>query len=110
GTPKTMQADPHYDDVVAEVRSFLVDRARAASEAGVEEIWIDPGIGFGKTADHNLALLHHLPELTGTGYPVAVGASRKSFLGRLTGGAPVDDRAEASLAAATSAMLSGAAL
>ena len=110
GTPKTMQDDPRYDDVVAEVRSFLVDRAGAAREAGVEEIWIDPGIGFGKTADHNLAILRHLPELISTGFPVAVGASRKSFLGRLTGGAPVDDRAEASLAVATSAMLSGAAM
>ncbi|HKZ25386.1 MAG TPA: dihydropteroate synthase [Acidimicrobiia bacterium] len=90
GTPKTMQVDPHYEDVVAEVTSFLVERAGAAERHGVaaEAICIDPGIGFGKTFDDNLTLLAHLELLVATGYPVMVGTSRKSFLGRITG---VDD-------------------
>ena len=110
GEPRTMQADPQYDDVVAEVREFLVERATAARDAGVQEVWIDPGIGFGKTADHNLSLLKHLGALVDTGFPVVVGASRKRFLGQLTGGAPEDDRREASLAAATIAAASGVAM
>src|SRR5438105_3466056 len=81
-----------------------------ARAVGVGEIWIDPGIGFGKTVEHNLELLHHLDDLVATGWPVAIGASRKWFLGQLTGGAPVDDRLEASLAVATWAMLRGAAI
>jgi dihydropteroate synthase len=108
GDPLTMQDDPRYDDVVAEVRAFLVARAEEALAAGVSEVWIDPGIGFGKTVDHNLALLGHLDELVATGFPVVVGASRKGFLGRLLGGAAVDDRLEASVAAATWAMWQGA--
>ena len=80
GTPATMQQDPHYDDVVAEVAALLADRAARAGEAGVREVWIDPGIGFGKTVDHNLALLGSLGDLVATGYPVMVGTSRKSFL------------------------------
>jgi dihydropteroate synthase len=90
GTPKTMQVDPHYEDVVAEVTSFLVERAGAAERHGVaaEAICIDPGIGFGKTFEDNLTLLAHLELLVATGYPVMVGTSRKSFLGRITG---VDD-------------------
>jgi dihydropteroate synthase len=110
GTPATMQAAPRYDDVVAEVRDFLRARADAARQAGVDEIWIDPGIGFGKTIEHNLSLLAAVGHLAATGYPVLVGASRKGFLGTLTGGAPVTDRAAASLAAATSAMASGASM
>jgi len=110
GEPRTMQRDPHYDDVVAEVRAFLVERADTARSAGVEEIWIDPGIGFGKNVEHNLRLLHDLGRLVATGYPVLVGASRKSFLGVLTAGAPVDDRLEASVAVATWAMAHGAAM
>lgn len=108
GEPATMQDAPHYDDVVAEVRQFLVERADRARAAGVEEVWIDPGIGFGKTLEHNLSLLRHLEVLVATGVPVLIGASRKSFLGRLTGGAAVDDRLEASVAAATWAMAQGA--
>jgi dihydropteroate synthase len=107
GQPATMQQDPTYDDVVAEVRAFLVDRAETA---GVEEVWIDPGIGFGKTMEHNLALLAHLDELVATGYPVVVGTSRKAFLGRLTGGAPPDDRVEASVATAAWALAHGASM
>lgn len=110
GEPRMMQASPHYDDVVAEVRRYLVDRAAAARAAGVEEVWVDPGIGFGKTLDHNLALLRHLSELVEAGFPVVVGTSRKSFLGRLTGDAPVDDRLEASVATAVWALANGAAM
>jgi dihydropteroate synthase len=110
GEPATMQLDPTYDDVVAEVRAFLVARAERAEAAGVRELWIDPGIGFGKTATHNLDVLAHLDELVATGFPVAVGTSRKGFLGGLTGGAPVDDRLEASLATAVWALAAGATL
>lgn len=118
GEPRTMQAAPHYDDVVAEVRRYLVERAEAARRAGVEEVWVDPGIGFGKALDHNLALLRHLAQLVGAGFPVVVGTSRKTFLGRLTsrpfgheaGDAPVDDRLEASVATAAWAVAQGAAM
>jgi dihydropteroate synthase len=115
GTPETMQHDPRYNDVVAEVRTFLIERAQQAGRAGVTEVWIDPGIGFGKTATHNLALLAHLDALVDTGYPVLVGSSRKSFLGPLSVGPgaalpPPDDRLEASLATAVWALLQGAAM
>jgi dihydropteroate synthase len=110
GTPLTMQQEAQYDDVVSDVREFLVHRVRLALAAGVTEVWIDPGLGFAKTVDHNLALLARLEELVATGHPVLVGASRKSFIGRLTGGAPVDDRLEGSLAVAVWAMQKGAAM
>jgi dihydropteroate synthase len=106
GEPRTMQQAPAYDDVVEEVRTFLVERAERARAAGVDEVWVDPGIGFGKTAGHNLLLLRHLRPLVATGIPVMAGASRKSFLGHLTG-TEVDDRMEASLAAAVWAMSQG---
>jgi dihydropteroate synthase len=106
-----MQFAPRYDDVVSEVREFLVERARRAAAAGVSEVWIDPGIGFGKTGAHNLSLLRHLDELVATGWPVVVGTSRKSFLGRLGGGPgrplPVGQRVEGSLATAVWAMAQG---
>jgi dihydropteroate synthase len=133
GEPGSMQAAPEYDDVVAEVRDLLVQRAEAARAAGVTEVWIDPGIGFGKTLAHNLALLAHLDELVATGFPVAVGVSRKSSLGTLIarsdgqGGhpdrledderaasaasrsaAPVEDRLEASVALAAWSVAAGA--
>jgi dihydropteroate synthase len=87
GTPATMQIEPHYDDVVTEVRDFLVARGAAAQESGIppERIFIDPGIGFGKSLHHNLLLLKHLGALVATGYRVLVGPSRKRFLGTLTG-------------------------
>jgi dihydropteroate synthase len=87
GKPRTMQASPSYQDVVAEVASFLADRARRVIEAGVgaDHIAIDPGIGFGKDVVHNLTLIARLETLVGVGYPVVLGTSRKSFLGRLTG-------------------------
>ncbi|HUP70516.1 MAG TPA: dihydropteroate synthase [Acidimicrobiales bacterium] len=109
GTPSTMQVDPRYDDVVSEVRRFLIERAEAAVAAGVDEVWIDPGIGFGKLVEHNLALLRHLEVLVATGYPVLVGTSRKAFLGVITGAA-AEDRLEASLATAVHAMVAGAAM
>jgi dihydropteroate synthase len=115
GTPPTMQDDPRYGDVAAEVRSFLVARARDARAGGVDEVWVDPGIGFGKTTAQNLSLLRHLSELVAEGFPVLVGTSRKSFLGRLAPTAdgrpgPVEDRLAASLSTATWAMLGGAAM
>lgn len=115
GRPGTMQTAPHYDAVVVEVRDHLVARAEAAAAAGVTEVWIDPGIGFGKTVGHNLALLARLDVLVATGWPVVVGTSRKSTLGRLLADSDgtveppaVDDRLEASLATATWAMAQGA--
>lgn len=122
GTPADMQNDPRYDDVVSEVTDYLADRAARAVVAGVAEVWVDPGIGFGKTFWHNLQLLAGLSELVALGYPVLVGTSRKTFLGHiaartlagsgaLTGGgqpAPADERFEGSLASATFAMSSGA--
>lgn len=113
GEPRTMQSSPRYDDVVDEIRRFLVEKAEIASEAGVKEVWIDPGVGFGKTAAHNLSLVRHLPELVDEGFPVLVGTSRKSFLGRIAPAADgtegdVTERLEASLATATWAMLAGA--
>ncbi|HYA68593.1 MAG TPA: dihydropteroate synthase [Acidimicrobiales bacterium] len=115
GTPRTMQDAPSYEDVVGEVGSFLVDRARAAREAGVSEVWVDPGIGFGKTVSHNLEILHRLSELVALGFPLMVGTSRKSFLGTVAARSdgsptPVGDRLPASLATATWAMLAGAAM
>jgi dihydropteroate synthase len=115
GDPQTMQGHADYDDVVAEVTRFLWDKATEATAAGVTEVWIDPGIGFAKTAAHNLALLRHLDQLVAMGWPVLVGASRKSFLGRLavpaeSPPAPVDDRLEGSLASAVWAAVHGAAM
>lgn len=108
GEPATMQQNPRYEDVVVEVRRFLVQRAETAQAGGVTEVWIDPGIGFGKTQAHNLALLRNLDQIVAAGYPVIVGTSRKGFLGALTGGAPAEDRLEASLATAVVAAAAGA--
>jgi dihydropteroate synthase len=103
GEPRTMQAEPRYDDVAAEVAEFLARRAEAAMAAGVarERIWLDPGVGFGKhRIRHNLPLLQGLERITGLGFPVLLGASRKSFIGALDGGAPADQRLGGSIAAA----------
>ena len=99
GEPRTMQRDPHYDDVVDDVKAFLVARMAFATSAGVaeERILLDPGIGFGKTDAHNLELLARLDELAALGRPIVIGTSRKSFLGRITGRA-VDDRLAATVA------------
>jgi dihydropteroate synthase len=111
GTPETMQVDPRYDDVVAEVIEKLagsIDRAVAAGVAR-ERIWIDPGIGFGKTLGHNLFLLRHLAELRVLGAPVLVGTSRKRFIGALAGGRPPEERLPGTLASiAAVAVLQGA--
>jgi dihydropteroate synthase len=111
GEPRSMQADPSYDDVVAEVAAFLRERARACEAAGIarDRIAIDPGFGFGKTGAHNLRLLREMRAIVGLGYPVVAGLSRKSTLGALTGRA-VDERLPASLAAALSAVAEGAAI
>ncbi len=87
GTPRTMQDDPVYEDVVDDVRRFLAERIEAALDAGIEpeRIWVDPGIGFGKTVEHNLELLRRLDELASLGRPIVVGTSRKSFIGAITG-------------------------
>jgi dihydropteroate synthase len=87
GTPSTMQLDPQYTDVVAQVRDFLIDRAQRAQALGIrkDRILIDPGIGFGKTIQHNLALLARIEVFVKTGYPVVVGPSRKAFIGHITG-------------------------
>ena len=87
GTPKTMQVEPKYKNVVSEVLQFLLGRAKQAEQLGInkEKIFIDPGIGFGKTVEHNLLLLKNIDEFVATGYRVLVGTSRKSFIGALTG-------------------------
>ena len=88
GEPRTMQEDPRYDDVVSEVKAFLEERLAFAVGEGIDEarVWLDPGIGFGKTVEHNLELLRRLDEIVAIGRPVVVGTSRKSFLGKLAGG------------------------
>jgi dihydropteroate synthase len=113
GEPRTMQRAPVYGDVVDEVLEFLVARADHARDLGVGDVWIDPGIGFGKTADHNLALLRHLGRFVDSGYPVVVGTSRKSFLGAILArsdqvdAVSADDRLEGSVVTATWAMQQG---
>lgn len=111
GAPETMQQAPTYADVVGEVREALGVAARRAEAAGVaaESIAVDPGLGFGKTARHNLELLRRLDEVCSLGWPVMVGASRKAFLGAILD-APVGDRLEGTLAAGAAAILHGAAL
>ncbi len=101
GEPKTMQRDPRYGDVVREVRDFLAARAEHAVAAGVKEenIILDPGIGFGKTLEHNLALLKHLDSLVELGFPVLVGASRKSFIAKITGEEEARERVFGTVAA-----------
>jgi dihydropteroate synthase len=100
GEPRTMQIDPRYDDVVSDVKAFLEDRMAFAVRSGVaeERILLDPGIGFGKTLEHNLELLRRLEEIVALGRPVVIGTSRKSFLGRLTGRADPRDRVPGTIA------------
>jgi dihydropteroate synthase len=99
GTPRTMQHEPRYADVVGEVRDFLLTRAAQVESAGAarQAVMVDPGIGFGKSVEHNLTLIRRVGELVATGYPVMVGASRKGFLGRILG---VDDAAQRDVATA----------
>lgn len=130
GDPRTMQESPTYGEVVGDVRRFLVERARTARAAGVDEVWVDPGIGFGKTTEHNLELIARIDELVAEGFPVLVATSRKRFTGELgarsdvapgprivasaapvevpyDGPVAVDDRIEISSATATWCMASG---
>ena len=110
GEPKTMQTEPRYDDVVREVGGYLVAQATMLQAAGVsrERIAIDPGIGFGKSVEHNLELLRRLPEMAALGFPVVIGVSRKRFIGALTGAGEPLDRLGGSLAAALFAAAHGA--
>jgi dihydropteroate synthase len=109
GSPRTMQDDPRYDDVVEDVASFLEGRAALALDAGIapDAVAIDPGIGFGKTLRHNLDLLGNLDRLVGTGHPVVVGTSRKRFLGTLTDTEIASDRDPASAATVALAVAAG---
>ena len=110
GRPKTMQQDVAYDDVVAEVRVFLGERAARAREAGVAEVIVDPGIGFGKTAAHNFEILRRLDEIASLGFPLLVGPSRKSFLGSLPSALPASERLEGTLAAVAVSVMNGASI
>jgi dihydropteroate synthase len=109
GSPQTMQDDPRYGDVVEEVKAFLAERIEAAVAAGIgeERIWLDPGIGFGKTLEHNLELLRRLGELRGLGRPLVAGASRKSFIGKIDG-SEVGQRAGGTIASSVLAAAEGA--
>jgi dihydropteroate synthase len=110
GDPPVMRRNPTYDDVVSEVRAFLEERLAFAVAEGVaeERIWLDPGIGFGKTAQHNLELLRRLDEIVSIGRPVVIGTSRKSFLGRLVGDKPEDERLPGTIATNVIALERGA--
>jgi dihydropteroate synthase len=111
GEPSMMQQQPHYDDVVAEVRAFLAERIAVCQAAGIarERLLVDPGFGFGKTLEHNLAMLRHLGEFRDLGVPLLAGLSRKSMIGALTG-RPVDRRLYGSIALAALAAWQGAAI
>jgi dihydropteroate synthase len=111
GTPESMQQQPGYRDVVAEVTDFLLARANLCLQQGIgrEQILLDPGFGFGKTSTHNLQLLQHLQQLVASGFPVLVGLSRKSLIGQ-TLGLPVDKRLYPGIALAVLAVWKGAAI
>ena len=110
GEPRTMQEDPRYEDVVSDVKAFLEARLAFAIDQGVpeERVWLDPGIGFGKTVAHNLELLRRLDEIVAIGRPVVVGTSRKSFLGKLAGGKPEGERLPGTIATNVLALERGA--
>ena len=110
GEPRTMQESPRYEDVVSEVKAFLEERLEFARSEGVreEDVWLDPGIGFGKTVDHNLELLRRLDEIVSIGRPVAIGTSRKSFLARLGGERSEQERLPGTIATNVLALERGA--
>jgi dihydropteroate synthase len=110
GTPRDMQKDPQYGDVVAEVLEFLRERGAACLEAGIarEKMWVDPGIGFGKTLEHNVEILRRLPELRSLGLPLLVGVSRKAFIARIHGPAKEGERVGGTAAAVALAVQGGA--
>ncbi len=107
GTPKSMQADPVYDDVIAEIAEYLAAAIRVAEAKGVGQIFIDPGIGFGKSPSHNVEIIRRLGELGPLGHPVLVGPSRKSFIGKILD-LPVDERLEGTAAAVAASVMNGA--
>jgi dihydropteroate synthase len=111
GEPRTMQDDPRYGDVVAEVKGFLAERLEAAVAAGIaeERVWLDPGIGFGKTAAHNMELLRRLGELRELGRPLVIGTSRKGFIGKVDGSA-AGERLGGTIASSVLAVAEGAAV
>ena len=110
GEPRTMQDDPRYDDVVSDVKAFLEERLAFAVGEGVaeERVWLDPGIGFGKTVEHNLELLRRLDEIVAIGRPVVIGTSRKSFLGKIAGGRDETERVPGTIATNVLALERGA--
>ncbi len=110
GTPRTMQRDTAYGDVVSDVGKFLRLQAMAARQAGIEEIAVDPGLGFGKSAKQNFEILARLREIEALGFPVLIGPSRKSFLGSLCSGLPTEDRLEGTLAAVAVGVANGASI
>jgi dihydropteroate synthase len=107
GTPKTMQINPSYEDMLGEILSYLADAIRLAEREGVKQIVVDPGIGFGKTQTHNLQILNCLAKFKSLGYPILVGASRKAFIGNILN-AVTEDRIEGSVAAAVVSVMNGA--
>jgi len=108
GNPKTMQEDPEYDEVVEDIKSFFRQQVAKAKEAGLKKIILDPGIGFGKAQQHNISILKRLREFVDLGYPLLVGASRKSMIGRILGDREVDDRVTGTVAVHYHAMTQGA--
>ncbi len=110
GVPRTMQQDPHYDDVVSDIYHFLADRVEACVTAGIprERVMVDPGIGFGKTVNHNLTILRRLREFRSLGCPVLIGPSRKSTIGKVLGDLPPSDRLEGTAATCACAIMNGA--
>jgi dihydropteroate synthase len=107
GTPKDMQSDPHYDDLVQEIYDYLAKAVEGARSSGIKQIMIDPGIGFGKTAEHNLELINRLDAFKSIGVPILIGVSRKSFIGKILE-TPVEARLEGTAAAVTASILHGA--
>jgi len=110
GTPRDMQANPVYEALVPEIMDYLREGIRIAEEAGVRDIIVDPGIGFGKTFDHNLEIISNLREFTLLGKPVLVGPSRKAFIGKILGDAPPSERIEGTAAAVAACVLGGASI
>lgn len=110
GTPKDMQNNPHYDNLIAELKDFFASRISFVSSLGISKIIIDPGIGFGKTFEHNLEIIHRLRELEDLGKPILIGASRKSFIGRICGDIAPEQRLAGSLASAVISVYNGASI
>lgn len=110
GTPQTMQQNPHYEDVVRDIGAYFQQRLAVAEAAGIPRgnIWLDPGIGFGKTVEHNLEILRRLREFTTLGLPLLIGTSRKSFIGKVLGDLPVEERLEGTAATVAVAIMNGA--